>query len=362
MEVGVKRVLITGITGFIGAELAHRLLEQGYEVFGLVRYVIGRDLSSIKDIQDKINIITCDIRDFFSVRNSIKKIEPDVVLHLAALSQVRLSFEHPFDFQDPNYVGTINIAEALRDLYGPAKVRLVVASTAEVYGIQEKNEPFIENLRLEPSSPYAVSKAALDMYLRKIYKVYGLNVVVLRNSNTFGRKYDQSFFTEYLITEMLNGNDIYIGAPDSIRDYMYVDDHVNSYLLAMKTPLAKGQVFNIAGSVGYSNKEWALRIAAILNFPLNKIHFGQYPPGYPVRPLLSDQPYIVLDATKAKTILGWRQIVAPEDGLRKTIEYWQNKKLKTQKTLSSEIKLDKIKEILNLGQNESSNGFSNKRI
>ena len=362
MELNIKRVLITGITGFIGAELAHKLLSEGFEVYGFLQPVIGRDLSCLDDIKDKIKLVTCDIRDYFSVRNAIKKIEPEVVFHLAALSPVRLSFEHPFEYQDSNFLGTINIAESLRDLYGPERVRLVVASTAEVYGIQEKNEPFVENLRLEPSSPYAVSKASLDMYLRMLYKVYGLNVVVLRNSNTFGRKYDQSFFTEYLITEMLNGNDIYIGAPDSIRDYMYVDDHVNSYLLAMKTPLAKGQVFNIAGSVGYTNKEWALRIAAILNFPLNKIHFGQYPPGYPVRPLLSDQPYIVLDATKAKTILGWRQIVAPEDGLRKTIEYWQNKKLKTQKTLSSEIKLDKIKEILNLGQNESSNGFSNKRI
>ena len=346
MEVGVKRVLITGITGFIGAELAHRLLEQGYEVFGLVRYVIGRDLSSIKDIQDKINIITCDIRDFFSVRNSIKKIEPDVVLHLAALSQVRLSFEHPFDFQDPNYVGTINIAEALRDLYGPAKVRLVVASTAEVYGIQEKNEPFIENLRLEPSSPYAVSKAALDMYLRMLYKIYGFNVVILRNSNTFGRKYDNGFFTEYLITEMLEGKDIYIGAPNSIRDYMYVDDHVNSYLLAMHAPNAEGQVFNISGGKGYTNNEWALKIAELIGFPKEKIHFGQYPPWYPKRPISSDQPYIVLDSSKAQRILGWSQKTHPEEGLKKTIDYWRSRKIKEQKAGISEQKLDKIKEII----------------
>ena len=321
-----KKILITGITGFIGAEVAHKLLEQGHEVFGLVQHVVGRNFESISDIKESINLIPCDIRDSHSVRNSIKKVGPDVVLHLAALSPVRLSFEQPFNFQDVNYIGTVNIAESLIELYGYEKVRLIVASTAEVYGIQEKEEPFVEDMRLEPSSPYAVSKAALDMYLRMLNKIYNFNVVILRNSNTFGRKYDNSFFTEYLITEMLKGNEIYIGAPDSIRDYMYVDDHVNSYILAMKQSI-KGEVFNIAGGKGYTNKEWAIKIAELLRFPIEKIHFGEYPPEYPLRPLKSDQPYLVLNPSKAEQILGWHQTISPEEGLIKTIEYWKNKHL-----------------------------------
>lgn len=340
MDFGIKKVLITGITGFIGSELAHRLVQQGHQVFGFIQPVIGRDLSSLQDIKEKINLLTCDIRDLHSVRNSIKKVEPDVVLHLAALSPVRLSFEHPFEYQNSNFLSIVNIAESLKELYGPEKVRLVVASTAEVYGIQEKNEPFVETLRLEPSSPYAVSKASLDMYLRMLHMVHNFNVVILRNSNTFGRKHDKSFFTEYLITEMLDNKEIYIGAPDSVRDYMYVDDHVNSYLLAMSLSEAKGQTFNISGSRGYTNKEWTLKIAGLLNFPLEKIHFGKYPPNYPTRPLSSDQPYLVLDASKAQRILGWKQTMSPEEGLAKTIEYWKNK-------IAKEKKLDKIKEIIN---------------
>lgn len=318
------KVLITGITGFIGSNLAHKLLEQGHEVFGIMQHVIGRDLRSLEDIKDKINLLTCDIRDYHSTRNVMKKVEPNVVFHLAALSPVRLSFEHPFSFQDVNYIGTINIAESLLDLYGAEKVRLIVASTAEVYGIQEKNEPFVEDMRLEPSSPYAVSKAALDMYARMLYKIYNFNIVIMRSSNTFGRRYDNSFFTEYLITEMIAGKEIYVGAPDSIRDYMYTDDHVNAYLLAMSVPEAKGEIFNIAGGKGYTNKEWTLKIAELLNFPLEKIHFGEYPPGYPYRPLASDQPYLVLNASKAKRILGWEQTVVPEEGLKKIIEYWKS--------------------------------------
>ncbi len=318
-----KKSLITGITGFIGAELAHRLLEEGHEVYGFVQHVVGRDLSMIEDIKDKINIITCDIRNYFSVRHSIKKVNPDLVFHLAALSPVRLSFEMPYDFQETTYLGTVNIAEAIRDLYGSEKVKLIVASTAEVYGIQ-KEKPFTEDLRLEPSSPYAVAKASMDMYIRMLIKVYNFNAVILRNSNTFGRKYDPSFFTEYIITEMLKGNDIYIGAENSIRSYMYIDDHINSYLLAMKTPEAKGEVFNISGEKGYTNKEWVLKIAELLDFPSKKVHFGKYPSGYPYRPLSSDQPYLVLDSSKAKRILGWEQTISPDEGLKKTIEYWKS--------------------------------------
>src|SRR3989338_3392839 len=340
------RVLITGITGFIGAELAHKLIEEGQEVYGFVRHVVGRDLKCLDDIKDKIKLITCDTTDYFSVRNSLKKVGPEVVFHLAALSPVRLSFEHPFDYQKNTFLGTVNIVEAILDLYGVEKVRLIVASTAEVYGIQNSMSPSTEDLRLEPSSPYAVAKASMDMYMRMLFYIYDFNGVLLRNSNTFGRKYDDSFFTEYLITEMLKGNDIYIGAPDSVRDYMYVDNHVNSYLLAMKSPNAKGQVFNIAGGKGYTNKEWTLKIAEQINFPLEKIHFGEYPPGYPSRPLKSDQPYLVLDASKAQRILGWRQTMSPEEGLRKTIDYWRSKINNSKKKEISEEALEKIKEII----------------
>lgn len=203
-------------------------------------------------------------------------------------------------------------------------MRLIAASTAEVYGFQEK-KPFTEDMRLEPSSPYAVAKSSMDSYLRMLIRVYEQNIVILRNSNTFGRKHDSSFFTEEMITKMLKKEEIYIGAPDSTRDYMYVDDHVNAYLLALKTPEAKGQVFNIAGGMGYTNKEWALKIAKILNFSMEKIHLGEYPPGYPKRPIKSDQPYLVLNSSKAQKILGWKQSISPEEGLKKTIEYWKEK-------------------------------------
>jgi len=324
------KVLITGITGFIGSELAHKLLDKGHDVYGLVRHAVGRDFEAIEDIKDKVTIVPCDIKNYHSVKSALSKVNPDVVMHLAALSPVRLSFDQPLDYQYSTYMGTINMAEAIRELYGNDKVRLIIASTAEVYGIQEP-VPSKEDIALCPSSPYAVAKAGTDMYLRMLFRVYNFNGVILRNSNTFGRKYDSSFFTEYLIEKMIAGEDIYIGAPDSIRDYMYVDDHVNSYILAMETEEARGQAFNIAGDKGYTNKEWATKIAEIMGYPLDKIHFGEYPPGYPKRPISSDQPYLVLDTAKAQKVLGWKQSMAVDHGLGITIANLKKKNGKVKK-------------------------------
>jgi len=103
------KTLVTGMTGFIGSNLARKLLEEGHEVSGFIQPVIGRDFRAIKDIKDNLNLVTCDIRDYSSVRDALKKIEPDTVFHLAALSPVRMSFEHPLEFQDTNYKGTVNI-------------------------------------------------------------------------------------------------------------------------------------------------------------------------------------------------------------------------------------------------------------
>ena len=124
---------------------------------------------------------------------------------------------------------------------------------------------------------------------------------------------------------MLNGEEIYVGAPDSIRDYHYIDGHAKGYLLAMTVPEARGEVFNIAGGRPYTNKEWTLKIAKIIGFPEEKLHFGKYPPEYPYRPLASDQPYLVLNSDKAKKILGWEEKISPDEGLKITIDFWKQK-------------------------------------
>src|SRR5665647_1052301 len=164
----MTRALITGIMGFIGSHLAKKLVEENVEVYGLVRRVASRNMEVIHDLLQDITLISGDVSDYVSTRNAVKTANPDVIFHLAALSPVRDSFERPFEYQQANYIGTMNIAHSLLELQDPQTRKLIAASTAEVYGLQA-NEPMKETLSLHPSSPYAVSKAAGDLYLRMMF-------------------------------------------------------------------------------------------------------------------------------------------------------------------------------------------------
>lgn len=318
----MANVVLTGVTGFIGSHLAKRLIDLDHTVYGVIRPSSQRTLERFKDISKDIVLITADIADFMSVSNALKTADPDYVLHLAALSPVRLSFERPFDYEKVNFLGTMNIVHAMLELSDYKKTKLVAASTAEVYGIHTDKKPFTEATPLRPSSPYAVSKVAADKYLQMIAQVYDLDAVVLRPCNTYGRKFDKTFMVEYLITTMLKKESVYVGAPESIREYMYVDDHVNAYVQAMKKG-RKGQVYNIGTGKGISNQTLANRIAKKLRFDRQNLILGAYPPGYPMRPIISDQPYIILDSTKARKELDWKPEVDLDQGLEKTIEYWK---------------------------------------
>jgi GDP-mannose 4,6-dehydratase len=316
--------LITGIMGFIGSHLAKKLVEQKVEVYGVVRRVASRNLEVIRDLMDDVTIISGDISDYVSTLNAVKTVNPDVIFHLAALSPVRDSFERPFEYQQANYIGTMNVAHSLLSLQDPQTRKIIAASTAEVYGLQG-NKMLKETMQLHPSSPYAVSKAAGDLYLQMMFTSYDLNGTILRPTNSYGRKFETTFMVEYLVTQMLKGNKVYIGAPDSVRDYMYVDDHVNGYLMAMAKKQANRQLFNVGTGVGVSNKELAIMIADKLGFDKKNLVFGSYPPGYPYRPLISDQPSIVMDATKIKEELNWKPTVTLSEGLDRVIAYYQKK-------------------------------------
>jgi len=320
------KVLLTGILGFIGSHMAEKLVKDGHEVYGVVRRVANRNMAVLGDLLNDLTLLSGDITDYVSTRNAMRAANPDVVIHLAALSPVRDSFERPFEYQQANLVGAMNVAHALLELPDPQNRKLVAASTAEVYGLQE-NKPLKETFSLHPSSPYAVSKAAADLYLQMMFNTFDLHGSVMRPANSYGRKFDKSFVIEYLVTQMLKGETVYVGAPDSIRGYMYVDDHVGAYLMAIKNEKADGEIFNVGTGVGVSNRELAELIAKKIGFDLKKIKLGSYPPGYPFRPLASDQPYIVLDSTKIRKTLGWSPTVSIEEGIDRVIAYFKKQNL-----------------------------------
>jgi UDP-glucose 4-epimerase len=313
------KALITGILGFIGSNLAESLVSNGDEVYGLVRRVANRNLNVLGETIKDVTLVSGDITDYASTRNALKIANPDVVFHLAALSPVRDSFERPFEYQQANFTGTMNVAHSLLELPDSQKRKVIAASTAEVYGIQG-NEPLKETLPLKPSSPYAVTKAAGDLYLQMMFNAFNLHGTVMRPTNSYGRKFEKNFMIEYLIDQMLKDETLYIGAPDSVRDYMYVEDHINAYLLVAKNSKADGQVYNVGTGVGVTNRQLAELIAKKVGYEIRKIKFGSYPQGYPLRPLSSDQPYLVLDSMKIKNDVNWSPKNALSEGIDKVID------------------------------------------
>ncbi len=311
------KVLVTGGSGFIGAELLPKLVELGHEVCSLERYVTGRYV-----LGARTDTVFGDLRDGFSIRKLVKDTQPEAVIHLAAISPVAYSYDHPQEVFEVNALGTINLAEAcLREVRNFK--HFLYAGTSEEYGNQDKF-PATEDAELRPNSPYSVSKVAADEYLQYMRAAYDFPVTVLRPFNTYGRKDNTHFVVERTITQMLQGKTVRLGDPTPMRDFIYVDDHVDAYLTCLNNSKAKGEVFNFCTGRDISIKGLIELISKLTGFK-GKIQWNTIP----ARPL--DIKKLLGSYEKAKRVLGWQPKYTLEAGLKKTIEFWENK-LKGSKT------------------------------
>lgn len=320
-----EKLLLTGATGFIGSELVKKLTD--YEVTCLIPSAeVGQ-----KQFPENVAIEFADLTNLHSVKEIISRIKPNIVVHLAAATPVRFSYEYPEIYQDLDYLATINLAIASSKLTDFKK--FVFASTMETYGWQVTHTPFIESTPLNPASPYAVAKVAADNYIRMMGLSLNFPHVVMRCCNTFGRKNEKDYFMEHVITSYLSNKVPQVGEPDSIRDYMYVDDHMNAYVKAIEYDINVSEIrenleadinyysFNFGNSFEFTNGEHVQKIAKILS--CEPKFEKAYPKNYPYRPI--NEPYLVLNASKAKGKLGWKPQVTLEEGYKKTIAYWKEK-------------------------------------
>ncbi|MHA2093833.1 MAG: NAD-dependent epimerase/dehydratase family protein, partial [Candidatus Hodarchaeales archaeon] len=165
----------------------------------------------------------------------------------------------------------------------------------------------------------AVSKVAAERYIQMAGEAYGLPFLIAKPCNTYGRKRSTRFITEYLVTEMLNDRSPQVGSPDAVRDMMYVSDHLNAYLSLINSSLTQ-ETFNFGNGIVLTMLELAELIKEKIGFT-GEIKTG-FPSGYPERPVVD--PFLSLDASKAKKMLNWKPEVSLDEGLNKTIAYWKN--------------------------------------
>ena len=315
------RVLITGITGFVGSHLAEYLLsKRGIAVHGIERWRSKED--NIVQIKEKITLHYCDIRDASSVHEVIRKVKPDRIFHLAAQSFVPSSWIVPAETLTTNIIGELNIFEAVREL--GLNPRIQIAGSSEEYGIVHKHElPIKETNPLRPMSPYGVSKVGQDLLGYQYYLSYGLHIVRTRAFNHTGPRRGEVFATSNfarqiaLIEKRKQKPQIWVGNLTPRRDFTDVRDVVRAYWLALEKG-KKGEVYNICSGKDYSIGEM---LALLLEFSRVKPKIKQDPKR--MRP--SDVMRLLGSNAKFRKCTGWK----PEIPFRKTLEdlldYWRER-------------------------------------
>jgi nucleoside-diphosphate-sugar epimerase len=305
------KIVVTGGTGFIASNLIPKLQKAGHEVYNIERYVTGRHVGN-----KLCSTFFADLRDGFAVRKILHDVNPEVIFHIAAISAVSYSYEHPQEVIESNLIGTINLAEAALREANSLK-QFLFAGTSEEYG-NNGHEIQVETNPLLPASPYAVSKVAGEKYLNYMKAAYDFPITLLRPFNTYGRTNDAHFLIERAITQMLTKKSVNLIDPTPIRDWMYVDDHVSAYLACLGNKKALGETFNFSTGKGHSVKETVDIISRLVNFN-GEIVWG----AAPKRP--TESKAIIGNSEKAKKVLGWSPRYTLEEGLKETINYWRKK-------------------------------------
>ena len=317
-----KKILVTGADGFIGSHLIERLLSLNYDVRAFVMYNSFNSWGWIdtldKNIKDKIDIFTGDIRDINCVRLAMNNCE--IVVHLAALIAIPFSYLSPRSYIDTNVLGTLNILETAKEL-GIEKI--IHTSTSEVYGTG-KYIPINEDHPITGQSPYSASKIAADQIAMSFYCSFKSPLTILRPFNTYGPRQSARAIIPTIIMQILDGkHDIYLGDTSTTRDFNYIDDTVSGFICAIESKIDPGEIINIGSGYEISIKELVDIISEIMNVKINIIQDKKR-----LRPSKSEVMRLCADNNKAKNILNWNPEYNNKEGLRtgltKTIE-WMKK-------------------------------------
>lgn len=300
------KIFMTGGDGFVGSHLVP-LLEHNHEI-----YHLKSDLRSHKDVQLEL------VAE-----------QPDIIIHLAARTEVEQSFYEQVTFSEINYVGTVNLIE------GAARVRklknFIFPSTMEVYGWQPisdeiKNNTvpkefitFDEYTRPNPNAPYAVAKYACEKYLEYAYRCYGLPFTSIRQTNAYGRKDNKFFVTEQMISQMIaNPNEANFGYAEPYRNFIHVDDLMDAYLTIINNPdKVQGRILTIGPNNPIKIRDYADKIADKLNWK-GKINWNTklFRPG--------EIYYLNSNHNLITELTGWKPKVSLDEGLDRTIEIWKS--------------------------------------
>jgi UDP-glucose 4-epimerase len=298
---------MTGSSGFIGSHLRARLGSQ----------------HEIHDLQS-------DLLDFSGVEQEVNDFQPEVIVHLAARTEVEKSFYEQTTFSQINYVGSVNLIEAAHRV--PGFRNFVFASTMEVYGWQpisdrikageiiEEIPAFNETTEPHPNAPYSVAKLAVEKYLEYMHRSLAFPFTAIRQTNAYGRRDNEFFVMEQIITQMLrNPNEINLGYGEPYRNFIFIEDLLDIWQLVIeKADLGlSGKIFTI----GPNNP---IRISDLVDKIASKLGWsGQV--NWNTKPRRPGEIYLLnSDHTLITSMTGWQPKVSLDKGIDRTIEIWRD--------------------------------------
>jgi len=319
MNFGGAKVLITGGLGFIGSSLARRLVHLGAKVT-LVDSLIpqyGGNLANIHDVRDRVDVNISDVRDPHAMAYLIQG--KDYLFNLAGQTSHMDSMSDPFTDLEINSTSQLSILEAARK-YNP-NIRIVFASTRQIYG-KPQYLPVDEKHPIVPVDVNGINKVAGEGYHILYSKVYGLPCTALRLTNTYGPgmrvKDARQTFLGIWVKNILSGEPIKVfGDGLQLRDFNYVDDAVEAFLLAATKDAAIGQVMNLGSSEVIGLKDLAIKTVA-----LNGSGEWSLIPFPPERKAIDIGDYYS-DYGLVKNLLGWEPQVGLDEGLIRTLDYYR---------------------------------------
>jgi nucleoside-diphosphate-sugar epimerase len=309
----MAKVLITGISGFIGSSIARALLAEGATVRGIDDLSTGK-IENIEEIRKRIDFRHADILDTTAIGEACDDI--DYVFHEAAIPSVPRSVAEPVETNGPNLTGTLTVLEAARKA---GVKRLLYAASSAAYG-DNPELPKTESMLPAPISPYAVQKLAGEHYLASYARVYGLETVALRYFNIFGPRQDPT--SQYsgvlarFISQMTAGETPTIfGDGSTSRDFTFIDNVVSANLIAAKTSApVSGRVFNVATGERTTLLEAFEEVKRITGYQ-GEVQFKPEREG--------DIKHSLADISQAKQVFGYQVVADFREGLEKTIAWYR---------------------------------------
>ena len=323
------KIGVTGSEGFIGSHLVEKLVDLGHSVKALVLYNSFNDIGNLKFIDkkkiSKLKIIFGDIKDEFFLNKNFY--DCDVIINLAALIGIPYSYNAPNSYIDNNLNGVLNLLNlATQNI----KIHLILTSTSEVYGTAQY-VPIDENHPINTQSPYAASKAACDNLAISYYKSFNTKVSILRPFNTFGPRQSLRAVIPTIITQAINGEQIFIGDINPTRDFTYVEDLCDAYVRVINNKKSLGNIINVASNFEVSIKDIIKEVSYILKKKLIIISSEVRK-----RPKKSEVYRLYGLNKKAKKIIKWQPKINGLKGFKKNLFktinwYAQNKQINDSK-------------------------------